>query len=108
MRWPNGVMRGSWVTTTTSLPSSLASLESGERAEEAEGLKDVSDAVPPQVHALALREPPHRLPPDMHVPLVGEEHATQDREQGGLAAAGRAHDQDEAAGEEVQRDVPEG
>src|SRR5207237_8254468 len=73
-------------------------LERRERTEQPERLKDIADARPPQIDTAAFRERPHRLPSDVHVAFVGQQHAAEYREQLGLAAARWAHADDQQSG----------
>jgi hypothetical protein len=69
----------------------FASLTARQRGEQVVALEDEAEVLQPEALALLVVHGPQVLAQGQHLALVRPQQAGQDRQQGGLAAAGRTH-----------------
>src|SRR5690606_18546322 len=82
-------------------------LEGRQRREEIVGLENEADVTAPQIGELLGRQPVDGLVLDTYRTRGRRQDAAEDRQQGRLAAAGRAHQQRQLAGPQGQADALE-
>ena len=85
----------------------LQLLAGRQRGEQVEALEDEAEVPQPEPLAGRFAHPPEVLPQDRHLAPIGPQQPREHGQQGGLAAAGGAHQQQHLARVQLQGDVAE-